>query len=63
MINIREKIIDIIARIIEQWIELGDFKFGGYVIPRGEVIERLHLRDIETLVVADDVTEEANAND
>lgn len=57
MINIREKLIDLIARIIEQWIAQGDFRVGGYVIRRGDVVERLHLRDIENLVVANDVME------
>lgn len=61
MINIRDKIIDIIARIVEQWIAQGDFRIGGYVIRKSEVLDRLHLHDFER-VIANEVTEEADAN-
>ena len=64
MINIREKIADIVARIISQWVSPADeIKVGVYNFTRGEIVERLHLWDVEMLVVADEVTEEANAND
>lgn len=60
----KEKIADIVARIISQWVLPGDeIKVGTYTFTRGEIVERLHLRDIETLVVADGVTEETDAND
>lgn len=59
MINIRDKIIDIIARIIQQWIAQGDFHLGGYVIRKSEVLDRLHLHDFER-VIADEVAENAN---
>lgn len=61
MINIREKIADIIARIISQWVSpVEEIKVGVYTFTRGEIVERLHLRDIETLVVADEVAENEN---
>lgn len=59
MINIRDKIIDLIARIVEQWIAQDDFRLGGYVIRKSEVLDRLHLHDFER-VVADEVTKNAN---
>lgn len=54
----KEKIADIVARIISQWVSpVEEIKIGVYTFTRGEIVERLHLRDIETLVVADEVTE------
>lgn len=58
----RDKMLDCISRIVEQWIWGGDFKISHYEFKRSEIVERLHLRDIETLVVADEVMEENNAN-
>lgn len=59
MINIRDKIIDLIARIVEQWIAQGDFHLGGYVIRKSEVLDRLHLHDFER-VIANEVTKDQN---
>lgn len=57
----KEKIADIVARIISQWVSPGDkIKVGVYTFTRGEIVERLHLRDIETLVVADEAGKEQN---
>ena len=59
----KEKIADIVARIISQWVSpVEEIKVGVCTFTRGEIVERLHLRDIETLVVADEVTEETDAN-
>lgn len=60
----KEKIADIVARIISQWVlPTDEIKVGVYTFTRGEIVERLHLRDIETLVVADEVTEKDDADD
>lgn len=48
----RDKIIDCAAKIVQQWIDMGDFKIGGYQITRGEVVERLQLSSFEKLTAS-----------
>lgn len=46
----RDRALDHIAHLIEQWIGMGGFEFGGYKFKRGEVVERLRLLSFEKCI-------------